>query len=99
MKELYVVDDFYVEPSDSFIYQVFIYVHNNDCIRLENTRTYLSEVYINKIVLQDIRKFKNGYIHKITELVGAPLNWLKENSTKIVFEETTKDKKLRLKNK
>lgn len=97
--ELYQVEDSFVKPCEKFEYEVYIYVHNNDCVRLENTITYTCDKPIIKLVNQSFRKFKGGYIHKFIEMTGAPLNWLKENSTNIIFEETTKEKKLRLKNK
>lgn len=83
-----------IDISDSFIYEVDLYVSKDNCINLENTRLYSCDKFIENMIEFQQWIGINFKIFKYTTLLSAPLNWLEKNAIQFEYE-TLKEKRKR----
>ena len=71
-----------IEAKSDFIYEVTLYEHSKNFIRLLDSCYYKSNKLLklkNKII---IKRYKNRYLIKSINMIGAPLEFIKENNLK-----------------
>lgn len=94
MSKYWKIENQIIDISDSFIYEVDLYVSKNTCINLEDTKLYSCDKFIENII--DFQQWigVDFKVFKYTTLISAPINWIKENCIEIDYE-TSKEKRKR----
>ena len=94
MKKYWKVNDVFVDPYESFIYEVDLHVMEEKSWRLEDIKRYSCKEFIENIIDYSIFIYKDYKLVKTTTLLAAPLQWLEQNATLVEYE-TPKEKRKR----
>lgn len=70
----------HIQESDYFIYEVLIYVYQDNTYYLYESKQYRCNQYIENIIEYSYHKYSKFSIEKEIQLVKAPISWLKENA-------------------
>ena len=94
MSKYWKIENQIIDISDSFIYEVDLYVSKNTCINLENTKLYSCDKFIENII--DFQQWigVDFKVFKFVTLLSAPLKWLEKNAIQVEYE-TPKEKRKR----
>ena len=90
----YKYNDFYLDISDQFIYEVSLFKSDLLSWNLEDSKLYSSNVFIEDLVEFQKWIYDEFKLFKYTELISAPIQWLKENAIELEIE-TKKEKNKR----
>ena len=83
-----------IDISDSFIYEVDLYISKDNCINLENNHKYSCNKFIENIVEFQQWIGIDFKVFKFVTLLSAPLKWLERNAIQVEYE-TPKEKRKR----
>ena len=94
MSKYWKIENQIIDISDSFIYEVDLYVSKNTCINLEDTKLYSCDKFIENII--DFQQWigVDFKVFKFVTLLSAPLKWLERNAIQVEYE-TPKEKRKR----
>lgn len=94
MSKYWKIENQIIDISDSFIYEVDLYVFKDNCINLENTKLYSCDKFIEDVV--EFQKWigVDFKVFKFVTLLSAPLKWLEKNAIQVEYE-TPKEKRKR----
>lgn len=87
----------FISTSDTFIYEVDLFKYQNNTWNLENTKQYSCDKFIENLVEYQDWLYESFKIFKYTNLISAPINWIKENCVEVEYETKKEKSKRKLK--
>lgn len=94
MSKYWKINNQIIDVSNSFIYEVDLYVSKGNCVNLENTKLYSCNRFIENMIEFQQWIGIDFKIFKFATLLSAPLNWLEKNAIQVEYE-TPKEKRKR----
>lgn len=67
-----------------YLYEVSIYKITNDTVNIINSKYYKSNKLLKTNKEIEYRKFRNYLLVRYIDLLGAPINFIKENNLQII---------------
>ena len=73
-------------PHTNFIYQIELYFSDKNTWRLEDSKMWQSKECIEELAEVQFYNYPNYKLVKYTELVAAPISWLKSNAESFEYK-------------